>query len=601
MLSTRCCAMAGVVALSYLASIPPHGDEKRGLTAAESEAAALVRQALDNELAGDGAARERLLREATVVAPDYAPARWHLGAVRVGKEWRPIAAALARHVENELDVQYAARRSDAAGSAAEELNLAQWCLKQDMPDRARLHFWQVIHNPKATTDQVKSAAGRLDLVTVGGLVLTRAELKVEQERERQIDEAITRHRPILAALQQAIDGEFGKKRDTAVAKLRGIDDPDVIAAAETFLKVHHVSFGEELVGLLSQFPQYEATQSLVRFGVLSPFSSVRERAIGALESRPLLAGLIAPIQSQFRAEVDRRGVIRYQHAFAQDAAAATFVFDQRLALNPAVHRSYRGESGEGNQRKWGTWSSSNGVGPDLALLEVSLLASAQELAVSAANRAANQNNDPVFDALERTTGQQIPRQVDPWVKWWQGYNQVTYRKPTYYRYQQSQRYYARAYQATFRTSSCFLAGTPVWTESGLRPIESIQPGDRVLSQDPDSGELVFKVVTGKTVCPPAEASTLNILGESITTTLGHPLWVTGQGWEMAKHVKPGDQLHGVHGILVVSTIDPLPNKIEAHNLVVDEFGTYFVGNCGLLVHDNTYRQPTRAVVPGLVP
>jgi hypothetical protein len=167
----------------------------------------------------------------------------------------------------------------------------------------------------------------------------------------------------------------------------------------------------------------------------------------------------------------------------------------------------------------------------------------------------------------------------------------------------SQRKYVRNYISGFLTThpSCFLAGTPIWTETGLRPIESIQPGDRVLSQDPDSGELAFKVVTGKTVRPPAGASRLDILGESITTTLGHPLWVTGQGWEMAKHLKPGDQLHGIHGILIVSTIDPLPDKIEAHNLVVDDFNTYFVGNCGLLVHDNTYRKPTRAVVPGLAP
>jgi hypothetical protein len=70
---------------------------------------------------------------------------------------------------------------------------------------------------------------------------------------------------------------------------------------------------------------------------------------------------------------------------------------------------------------------------------------------------------------------------------------------------------------------------------------------------------------------------------------------------MAKHVKEGDQLHGIGGIVNVNAIEPLANKVEAHNLVVDDFNTYFVGNCGMLVHDNTYRKPTRAIVPGLVP
>jgi hypothetical protein len=32
---------------------------------------------------------------------------------------------------------------------------------------------------------------------------------------------------------------------------------------------------------------------------------------------------------------------------------------------------------------------------------------------------------------------------------------------------------------------------------------------------------------------------------------------------------------------------------------VDDFNTYFVGQQGLLVHDNEFRKPTRAIVPGL--
>jgi hypothetical protein len=38
---------------------------------------------------------------------------------------------------------------------------------------------------------------------------------------------------------------------------------------------------------------------------------------------------------------------------------------------------------------------------------------------------------------------------------------------------------------------------------------------------------------------------------------------------------------------------------EAHNLVVGDFNTYFVGDHGFLVHDNTYRRPTTALLPGL--
>jgi hypothetical protein len=33
--------------------------------------------------------------------------------------------------------------------------------------------------------------------------------------------------------------------------------------------------------------------------------------------------------------------------------------------------------------------------------------------------------------------------------------------------------------------------------------------------------------------------------------------------------------------------------------VVDDDNTYFVGQSGLLVHDNEFRKPTRSIVPGL--
>ena len=38
----------------------------------------------------------------------------------------------------------------------------------------------------------------------------------------------------------------------------------------------------------------------------------------------------------------------------------------------------------------------------------------------------------------------------------------------------------------------------------------------------------------------------------------------------------------------------------AYNLIVADFDSYFVGDSAILVHDNTPRQPTSAVLPGLV-
>ncbi len=69
---------------------------------------------------------------------------------------------------------------------------------------------------------------------------------------------------------------------------------------------------------------------------------------------------------------------------------------------------------------------------------------------------------------------------------------------------------------------------------------------------------------------------------------------------MAKHLEIGDQLHGIHGAPVVEKIAPIPGEQEAYNLVIDGFNTYFVSGSAVLVHDNTFRKPTTARVPGLI-
>jgi hypothetical protein len=88
-------------------------------------------------------------------------------------------------------------------------------------------------------------------------------------------------------------------------------------------------------------------------------------------------------------------------------------------------------------------------------------------------------------------------------------------------------------------------------------------------------------------------------GEEIVTTLGHPFWVDGHGWKMAKELSAGELMHSIFGAAPIDSIEPA-DEAQAHNLVVDDFNTYFVGRTGVLVHDNEFRRPTRTVVPGLV-
>ena len=147
--------------------------------------------------------------------------------------------------------------------------------------------------------------------------------------------------------------------------------------------------------------------------------------------------------------------------------------------------------------------------------------------------------------------------------------------------------------------SCFPAGTLVHSTGGLVPIETLQVGDQVLSQDLETGELTYKLVQQTTLRPPSEMLTISFQdGSRVTTTKGHSFWVNQLGWRMAKRLKSGQQIHSIGGGLAVASIEPAQTE-EAHNLVVQDFATYFVGHAAVMVHDNTFRKPTTVVTPGL--
>ena len=151
-----------------------------------------------------------------------------------------------------------------------------------------------------------------------------------------------------------------------------------------------------------------------------------------------------------------------------------------------------------------------------------------------------------------------------------------------------------------RRRSCFAAGTPVWTESGQTPIETIQIGDRVLAQNVETGELTYKPVVCTTVRPAKPLVSLKIGDESLTATSGHRFWVAGDGWTKARDLKPGGLVHTVTGNATIETVETGPTA-ETYNLVVADYHDYFVGRAGILVQDLPMPQPTNAIVPGLAP
>lgn len=622
------------VAWSAKPSLPPED---------EVAAKALVRRALESEVAGDAQGRRDLLKQALETAPEYPPANWHSGRVEVDGRWVRLDEAARLIAADEQLAEYRQLREVALGDAKRELSLARWCARARLDDESKLHFTRLL-NINGVDQKTRAEAMRvLGLRNVGGRLVSDDDVKHQREVATRIQQSMNRWRPKLRAWRPLIDGSDDRKRKHAVELMQRIDDPDIVPVLETFLCEGGPQFGRTVVDLLGKFPQYEATQTLVRYAVLSRWSNVRAAAIRQLERRPmheyvplLLDGLVSPITTRWQITEAPDGSIRYGHRLLRAGPSGNYAlgFDHVASPVPMVadRRLTRpiDEIDESpNKRYRFTWFPVRTVEELRHLSEIERQIEAmtsleeawqRESHVARVNARTFVHNAPVFIALEQTTGRFPERVPAEWWDWWHEHNELETDsvKPTSYLYRRSQSYlgdYYRAfhepvnvYQNLSQPSrrrwprlSCFPAGTEIWTQQGRVPIGRIKIGDRVLSQNPDTGELAFRLVLNTTLRPPSPMIKVTVDGEVIITTLGHPFWVAGKRWRMAKLLEVGDQLHGVSGVLTIDEVDDQVPMNEAHNLVIADWATYFVGEKGVLVHDNTYRAPTRALVPGLLP
>ncbi|MEZ6105141.1 MAG: polymorphic toxin-type HINT domain-containing protein [Pirellulaceae bacterium] len=151
-----------------------------------------------------------------------------------------------------------------------------------------------------------------------------------------------------------------------------------------------------------------------------------------------------------------------------------------------------------------------------------------------------------------------------------------------------------------RRHECLVAGTPVLTDRGKIAIETIQVGDQVLAQHPETGALEFRPVLRCTVRDAGQIHEFRIEDEWIRSSGGHPFWVSGEGWVLASELEVGMMVHGETGEYPI--LEVRRGGFEpTYNLVVDGFATFFAGEHRVLVHDFTNRRPTRELIPGLNP
>ncbi|WP_165075258.1 polymorphic toxin-type HINT domain-containing protein [Paludisphaera rhizosphaerae] len=251
-----------------------------------------------------------------------------------------------------------------------------------------------------------------------------------------------------------------------------------------------------------------------------------------------------------------------------------------------------------------------------AQVNASTLVAREQLAAEVRNLEAynapiREVNDRAIAVLKSTSGADYGIDREQWMDWvvdLQGYGRPTRYdsgpKPTYIEdvpiaYQPAVPFTTKLSFVGFRIGpSCFAGGTPVRTIQGDRPIETIQPGDLVLSQDTTTGKLSYQPVVEVMHNPPNWTYKIDLGKEAVHPTGIHRFWKAGEGWVMAREIKTGDKLRTVGG--VVEVVSAEKEKVQpVFNLLLAGGDNYCVGGLGLVAHDNGFVEPVAQPFDGV--
>jgi hypothetical protein len=360
-------------------------------------------------------------------------------------------------------------------------------------------------------------------------------------------------------------------------------------------------------------PAYEASLSLARLAVFTDAAEVRASSTRALGERhkedyipPLIGLLSAPVQSRIAVSRVPKGWI-FESVLTTETSNRLQVWRSSKAYLPVMVVATIGvQTGNVYGATVGDMDTSPSTGSARSSNDISRLIGDD---VYRAARTANVKKDSIEElngrvaaVLAGVSGREPTTNASAWWEWWAAYSGVDQPATGTKIVDEfsDQQVYRPVIQTIQWSPSCFQAGTPVWTESGMQPIEQIRVGDRVLAQDVETGELTYKPVLQTSVRAPRQLLTLTAGGEELTCTDGHRFWVAGEAWTKARDLKPKQLLHTARGTIPVESVTEADID-RTYNLVVADFHSYFVGRQAMLVQDLPLPRSTNCVVPGLQP
>jgi hypothetical protein len=631
--------MVGLVVCCVLSGAPGAGASE------QSSAGALVRRALEAEARGRAAERKTYLERAVAADPSNPQARGLLGLVEDGGRWvRPeeagrrarddatMAAALA---------EYNARRARLANTVADHWALALWCEAHGLKAEATAHFTAVTR----LRPEHPAAWRRLGMVRQGGRWLSPERAAAERAEARAQAEADRAWGPRLASWHAWLGDD--RRKAEATRALEAVRDPRAVPMIWRTFATDRPRDQGWAVKLLGQIDAPAASRGLALLALFASPAPVRDAATARLAGRdpresvgllidylrpPVRYQVLRPVEGpgapgvleyeSSRAFVRRlydppevplaRGPIRYEDITASridpPRSGDTLLAD--ATGNPVLRHRTVTPLSQGPGRNGGYYQDELIPVGELAAEERrSVEATEQQLtddveALRQRNDAIERTNDRAVQALAVLTGRDLGRDRESWAAWWTDQLGYTYTSPQV----QPRPTVVVAAPPTYVPTpvpvttirggftfpvfrSCFAAGTPVHTRDGLRAIETLRTGDVVLAQETATGALGFEPILSVAHNPPAATYRVELGDTTIVATGIHRFWKAGQGWVMARDLKPGDPIRTLGGVARVVAVERDEVR-PVFNLEVGRRGSFFVGRRGLLVHDNTLVAPT---------
>lgn len=126
------------------------------------------------------------------------------------------------------------------------------------------------------------------------------------------------------------------------------------------------------------------------------------------------------------------------------------------------------------------------------------------------------------------------------------------------------------------------------TEAGLKTIEEIEVGDKVLAYNEATGEQAYKPVVRLFRNETKEWYHIFTDGEEMVCTGGHPFYVVGKGFIEARKLKVSEKLllsSRKEVIIEKVEVETLTEAETTYNFEVADFHTYYVSDSKVLVHN----------------